>query len=96
MQRTEPKSTREDLNELLPDLGGVLLLLLALATGGVAAGGGLGGFFLRGGRPGPFFFSRTSVFTLTSSLSSSPSESSEKESAELPDMTVESIQRFRG
>jgi len=50
----------------------------------------MGALFFRGGRPGPFFFTITSVFSLTSSLafSSSASESSEKESAELPDITV--------
>lgn len=76
----------------LPDLGGMHLLLWTLAIVGVT-GGGMGALFFRGGRPGPFFFTITSAFSLTSSFSSSASES-EKESAELPDITVG--QRWNG
>lgn len=70
-----------------PDLGGIHLLLWALATDGLT-GEGMGGLFFRGGRPGPFFFTVTSDFSFTSSFSSSASESSEKESAEFPDITA--------
>lgn len=75
---------------LLPDFGGTHLLLCALDAGGLTGRGvAAGGLFFRGGRPGPFFFFTTSsVFSFTSSFSSSASESSEKESAELPDMTA--------
>lgn len=66
----------------------MFLLLWALANDGLTTGDGTGAFFFRGGRPGPFFFTVTSVFSLISSFTSSASESSEKESAELPDMTA--------
>lgn len=68
-------------------MGGIHLLLWALATDGLT-GEGMGGLFFRGGRPGPFFFTVTSDFSFTSSFSSSASESSEKESAEFPDITA--------
>lgn len=72
---------------LLPDLGGIHLLLWTLAGGGLT-GEETDALFFRGGRPGPFFFTTTSGFSLDSSFSSSASEFSEKESAELPDITV--------
>lgn len=74
----------------VPDFGGTHLLLCVLDAGGLTGRGVVaGGLFFRGGRPGPFFFfTTTSVFSFTSSFSSSASESSEKESAELPDMTA--------
>ena len=71
----------------LPDLGWTHLLLWETGSM-VLTGVGTGPLFFLGGRPGPFFLA-TATSTFTSSFSAtSPSESSENESPELPDITV--------